>query len=140
MQARPYITFKGECREAMELYTRAFNTQVYDVSLFEDVPQTADGSLEILAPQSQWILQATIKFGDSYIRLNDCLCELNDAPSERVAIAVECSEDEVKHAFAVLSEQGKVGIPLKQTFYSRCAGVVIDKFGVMWNLWAPAEE
>lgn len=140
MQIRPYLTFKGNCQEAIELYTRAFKTEISEVMQFSDIPQNPDNPMQIPNNQKNWILQATIRFGDNFMRLSDCLGELNDTPSERVAIAVECIIDEVKHAFAVLSEEGKVGIPLKQTFFSPCHGVVIDKFGVMWNFVAKAEN
>lgn len=136
MQAMPYINFKGECREAIELYTRAFGAQVSDLSLFKDIPQTPDGSMEILEPQMQWILHAVLKLGDSIIRVSDCMGKLNDKESERVSIAVQCGPDEVRHAFAVLSIEGEIGIPLQQTFFSPCHCVVFDKFGVMWNIWA----
>jgi PhnB protein len=63
---------------------------------------------------------------------------INSASSERFAIAVKCSEDEVRHAFAALSEEGKVDMPLQKTFFSPCYGIVVDKYGVMWNLAAVA--
>lgn len=74
-----------------------------------------------------------------------CVClipfgELNDTPIERISIAVETSVDEVKHVFTVLSEEGIVGIPLQQTFFSPCQWVVKDKFGVMWTFVGLAED
>ncbi|WP_088228044.1 hypothetical protein [Desulfosporosinus sp. FKB] len=90
--------------------------------------------------QKDWIIQATIPFDDNFMRLSDCMGELNDALSERVSIAVEGSIDEVKQAFSVLAEEGKVGIPLQKTFFSPCHGVVFDKFGVMWNFVAHTES
>lgn len=136
MQAMPYINFRGECREAIDLYIRAFGAEVKDLSLFEEIPQTAEGSVKILESQRQWILHAILTLGCSMIHVSDCMGELNDTPSERVSIAAECSADEVRHAFAVLSEGGEVGIPLQQTFFSPCHCVVMDRFGVMWNIWA----
>jgi PhnB protein len=140
MQIRPYLTFKGECQEAIELYSRAFKMEASEIMRFSDIPQSPDNPMTIPESQKNWILQATIPFGDNFMRLSDCLGELNDAPSERVSIAVECGIDKVKHAFAILSKDGKVGIPLQQTFFSLCHGVVIDKFGVMWNFVALAEN
>jgi PhnB protein len=135
MHAIPYINFKGECREAIDLYTRAFSAEVKEVTLFEDIPQTTEGSVKVLEPHAQWILQAVLIIGESKIRLSDCMGELNDTPSERVAIAVECGENEVRRAFAILAEEGEIGIPLQQTFFSSCHCVVFDKYGVMWNIW-----
>ena len=140
MQIRPYLTFKGNCQEAIELYTRAFKTEVSEIVRFSDMPQSPDNPMPIPDSHKNWILQATIRFGDNFIRLSDCLGELNDAPSERVSIIVECIIDNVKHAFAVLSEEGRVGIPLQQTFFSPCHGVVHDKFGVMWIFMGLAEN
>jgi PhnB protein len=140
MQIRPYLTFKGECQEAIELYTRGFKTEVSAIMRFSDIPQSPDNPMPIPESQKNWIVQATIPFGDNFMRLSDCIGELNDPPSERVAIVVECKIDEVKHAFNVLSEAGQVGIPLQKTFFSPCHGVVYDKYGVMWNFVAVDES
>lgn len=136
MQIRPYLTFKGECRDAITLYTKAFNTQATQVALFSDMPSDPNYPMQIDDAQKDWVLQAIIPLGNNLLRLSDCLGELNDDPTERIAIVVECSVDEVKHAFQVISEEGRVGIPLQETFFSPCHGVVFDKFGVMWNFVA----
>ncbi len=134
MEIRPYLSFKGECNEAIALYSRAFNTVVIDMMRYGDVP----GGPPVPEDKKGQVLQATLRFGDNFIRMSDSFGDLNDAVSERVAIAVECSEDEVRLAFSVLSEQGKVDMPLQKTFFSPCYGIVVDKYGVMWNLAAQA--
>lgn len=140
MQIRPYLTFRGECQEAVELYSRAFKTEVSEIMRFSDIPQSPDNPMTIPDSQKNWIVQTIIHLGSTFMRLSDCLGELNDTPSERVSIAVEGTIDEVKNAYSVLSEEGKVGIPLQKTFFSPCHGVVFDKFGVMWNFVALAED
>ena len=69
------------------------------------------------------------------MRLSDCPKKLNDPESERISLAIEATVTDVKHAFDILAEEGHVGIPLAETFYSPLATVVFDKLGVMWNLW-----
>lgn len=140
MQIRPYLIFKGECQEAIELYKKAFETEVSEIMRFSDIPQNPDNPMPISDSQKNWVVMATLPFGDNFMRLSDTIGELNDAPTERISIAVETSVDEVKHAFAVLAEEGNVGIPLQQTFFSPCHGVVKDKFGVMWTFVGQAEE
>jgi len=136
MKIRPYITFNGQCAEAIELYKRAFNTDTQHVMLFSQMPPMLDFTL----PEEfkNKVLQATMTFGDDFIRMSDCGPghALNQQESERVSIVIEASVDEIKQAFSVLAEEGRVGIPLAETFYSPCAGVVFDKFSVMWNLSA----
>jgi len=136
MKIRPYITFDGQCAEAIELYKRAFNTDTLECQLFSAMPPIPDYTLP--EEYKNRVMQATMKFGDDFIRMSDCGYapgfKLNEQESERISLAVETSVDEIKHAFAVFAEEGRVAMPLIETFYSPCAGVVFDKFGVMWNL------
>lgn len=135
MQLRPYLTFQGECNEAIELYKRAFQTKVDQIMFFGDMPPSPDMP-PIPEEMKKQVIQATMTIGNDFIRLSDCMDKLNAPESERISIAVECTAAEVKHAFAILSEEGRVGIPLQETFFSPCHGVVFDKFGVMWNFVA----
>jgi len=134
MKITPYLTFAGDCAEAIELYKHAFNAEVLELMKFADTPPIPD--FEFPAEFMDKIMQARLKFGDHYIRMSDCGPghELNQAESERISINVEASIDEIKKAFNIFAEQGRVGMPLCEIFYSPCAGVVFDKFGVMWNL------
>ena len=138
MKIRPYITFDGQCAEAIELYKRAFKTDTLEYRLFDQMPPIPGYTLP--DEYALRVMQATMQFGDDFIRLSDCGYapgfKLNEQESERISVAMEASEEEIKHAFAVLAEEGRVGMPLTETFYSPCAGVVFDKFGVMWNLAA----
>ena len=138
MKIRPYLTFDGECEEAITLYKHAFQTEVLDIMYFKDLPPNPDFSVSALYQDR--ILQATLKFGDDFIRLSDCGPghKFNGSESERISLAIETNIEDTQHAFAILAEKGRVGIPLAETFYSPCAGVVFDKFGVMWNFSAVA--
>lgn len=134
MEIRPYITFDDECNEAIELYKRAFNCEELQIMRFRDLPPNP--AWEIPEEYMNRVVQVALKFGENFIRLSDCGPQqpLNAPESERVSIAVETKVEEVKQAFSVLAEEGRVGMELERTFYSPCAGVVFDKFGVMWNL------
>ena len=134
MQIRPYLYFRNECNDAIALYSRAFNTGVIEMMRYGDIPP--GGGPPVPEEKKNDVLQATLRFGDNFIRMSDSFGDINDAESERVAIVVECSEEEVRHAFAALSEGGRVYMPLQKTFFSPCYGIVVDKYGVMWNLAA----
>jgi PhnB protein len=140
MQIRPYLSFHGECQEAIELYTKAFNIEKSEIMRFGDMPESPDNPLQISDEQKDWILQAALPFGDNFMRLSDSPQEINDAPTDRIGIVVESSVEIVEKAFGVLQEEGRVIMPLQQTFFSPSYGIVIDKFGVMWNLAAMEEE
>lgn len=134
MKIRPYLTFNGTCADAIDLYKRAFKTEVLQIMRFSDLPPQSE--FQIPDSYKNRIIQATLQMGDDFIRLSDCGPghQLNDQNTEKLSIAVEASVDIVQHAFTIFAEEGTVGIPLAETFYSPCAGVVFDKLGVMWNL------
>jgi len=44
------------------------------------------------------------------------------------------SPDEVRHAFELLQEGGRVDMPIGELPWSPCAASVVDKFGVWWYL------
>lgn len=140
MQIRPYLTFKGECEEAIELYKRAFKTKEAEIMRFSDLPEDPKNSMQIPDSQKSWILQATLPFGDNFIRMSDSIREFNDAPTDRIGIVVETSVDIVKNAYDVLAEEGNVSMPLQETFFSPAYAIVYDKFDVMWNLAGMPEE
>jgi len=136
MKIRPYLTFNGQCAEAIELYKRAFNTDTEQFMLFSHMPPSPD--FQIPDEYKNRVLQATLMIGDDFIRMSDCGPGhlLNESESERISLSVAADIDVTKHAFGILAEEGRIGIPLAETFYSPCAGVVFDKFGVMWNFSA----
>ena len=134
MKIRPYLTYQGTCAEAVSLYEKAFSASVLQIMRFGDMP--ADPQNPMPEELKNQIVQVTLRIGDDFIRLSDCPGELNDPESERTSLAVEATVEEVQHGFALLAEEGRIGIPLAETFYSPCAGVVFDKFGVMWNFIA----
>lgn len=138
MKVRPYIYFHGECQSAVDLYSKAFNTQPKGLMRFCDIPQNPNMP-PLPEEQKNWIIQATIQLGDNLIRLSDSFQKTNREGS-LVCIAVEASIDEIRHAFLVLEEGGKVLNQLSQTFFSPCYGSLIDRFGVQWELSADVQE
>ncbi len=140
MKIRPYLTFNGSCQEAIDLYKKAFKTEVMQIMRFSDMPPNPNFSIP--EEHLNQVVQCTMKFGDDFIRLSDCGpgAKLNDPESERISLAIETDVEEVKFAFGILAEEGRVGMELSETFYSPLAGVVFDKFGVMWNFVGQKDE
>lgn len=140
LKIRPYLTFNGNCEEAIELYKKAFKTDIKDITRYSSLPHKP--GMEIPEEYKGKVLQATMKFGTDFIRLADVSpdMKLNDVETERVALMIEATLSDVKHAFDVLAEEGHVGTPLGETYYSPLAGVVFDKYGVMWNLVGRDDE
>ena len=136
MQIRPYLTFYGEANRALSLYEAAFQTKADKVMRFKDMPKNAEQSVQPNDEQQEWILQATLPLGDTFIRISDTFKNKCLQPSKRVAIAVEADHAAIKHAFSVLSSHGRVLVELNSIFFSPCYGAVEDCVGVKWELVA----
>ncbi len=139
MTIRPFLTFDGDCLEAIRLYEKAFMTKADQIAFFKDMPPNPNFKL----PEEMMdrVLQATIKFGDNFIRLSDSgqVNNLNVTDVKKgaqVSVAVEAEIDVIKNAFEVFAKEGTVRMPLQEAFFSPCHGVIFDKFGVQWNLVA----
>lgn len=141
MQTRAYLNFTGDCQEAIELYSKAFNTQADKILRFKDAPPAPSPDIIISEEKRDYILQATLPIGGTFIRMSDTLGELEAPYSERIMMAVEGTELEIARAFKTLSEAGgEVAMPLESTFFSPCFGMVIDRYKVLWNLFASYPE
>ncbi len=133
MYARAFITYNGQCEEAIELYKKAFDAKVTGMMRFSDMPPNPNMP-PIADNQKNWVMQSTIDFGGNYIRMTDTN-NTNNA-GDMIAMAIECSEAEAAKAFDVLKEQGTVLMPMGPTFFSPAFGIVQDKFGIRWQIAA----
>lgn len=136
MNIRPYLSFNGDCSEAIELYSNAFDIKEKIVMKFSEMPENPNFKLP--KEYNDQICQATLVFGDEYINLSDSgpLNSIAISGSERISLSVESKITTIKNAFNVLSADGIIKIQLSETFFSPCYGVVTDKFGITWNLSA----
>lgn len=136
MKTRAYLNFNGNCAEAVRLYEEAFDATIDNIMHYGDLPANPD--FPLTEEMADMILHCTIYIGDDFIRMSDCpdSQNLNVSDTEKIALSMEGTVEEVRTAFDVLSRDGKVGIELCETFFSPLHGVVYDKFGIMWNLVA----
>jgi PhnB protein len=56
-----------------------------------------------------------------------------------LAIVIE-SIDEIKSIFNKLKEGGTVSMDLQETFWSKCYGTLVDKFGIGWQVSLESEQ
>jgi PhnB protein len=62
-----------------------------------------------------------------------------DRPTMSLGVDLD-SEDELRHAYRLLSDGGKVLRPLGSLPWSPCSADVIDRFGVCWYIYVQQEK
>lgn len=129
MRLNPYLTFQGQCREALIFYKHCFGGEVGLVETFSkapfDVPQAWENK----------ILHAEFKAGNMSFMACDTMPNTPVAPSNQVALSLNFTDlSEQSRVFAALTQGGEVTMPLEKTFWHAHFGTLTDKFGIRWML------
>ncbi|CAN5414072.1 VOC family protein [soil metagenome] len=129
-QINAYLTFNGNCREAMTFYKNCFGG---DLSL-----QTVEGSPmeKQFPPESKkHILHASL-MNDGLILLgSDVSAAGGVVKGNSISLSLNCEkEEEIRLYFSRLSMDGHVVHPLHQ-FFAGTMGTITDKYGKDWLLY-----
>jgi PhnB protein len=129
-QIDSYLTFSGNCREAMTFYKECLGGKlvfqtVGDAPLSEKMPKK----------MKDCILQATLKKGALILMSSDMVPESGLVKGNSVSLFLNCnSVEEIKTFYKKLSKGGKADHPLEETFWGALFGDLTDKFGNHWLL------
>jgi len=132
MKISPYLHFNGNCAEALALYEKAFGVKA-ELMRYSDAPPS-----EGYAPPpgtGHFIMHAQIEVDGAELMLCDLTPDMAASFGNGISIHVSLSSEAgVKAAFDALKEGGQVDMELQETFWSKCFGLLVDKFGVSWML------
>lgn len=125
----PYLTFGGNCREAMDFYKQALGAELTLQTVGESPAKD-----HMPAETHDHIMHSTLeKDGAVLLMASDMMGADDVRPGNTVNLCLSfTSEDEVTAAFKNLSEGGKVGHELKEEFWGDTYGDLVDKFGQRW--------
>jgi len=125
-----YLTFNGNCREAMEFYKACvggeLNFQTIGESpMSEKMPKKMKNS----------ILQATLTNGNVVIMATDITPQNGLVKGNNISLMLDCSsEAEIETLYKKLLVGGHANHPLEDTFWGALFGDVTDKYGIHWLL------
>lgn len=129
-QINSYLTFNGNCREAMTFYKECLGGEL--------VLQTVGESpmAEKMPPQmKKSILHSTLTKGNLVLMGSDMVEENGLIKGNSVSLMLNCSsEDEIKSCYTNLSNGGNATHPLENTFWGALFGDLVDKYGNHWLL------
>ncbi|MDQ0230343.1 VOC family protein [Metabacillus malikii] len=133
MAIEVYLIFNGNCREAIEFYKEAFNTEPPQIMTFGESPQNPDYPLPDEA--KDLIMHAKLTISGNTVMFSDTFPNSTVEVGSNISLALVSKDiHEIKTAYEKLKEDGKIGMELQETFWSKCYGQVTDKFGVTWQL------
>ncbi|WP_127486594.1 VOC family protein [Paenibacillus ehimensis] len=132
MAVNLYLTFNGNCREAVEFYAEAFGTEKPQIMAFGDAPPNPEYPLPEEA--KHLVMHARLTINGSIVMFSDTFPGTPFTAGNNISLSVVSKNiDEIKTYFNKLKEGGNVGMDLQETFWSKCYGQLTDKFGIPWQ-------
>jgi PhnB protein len=125
-----YLTFNGNCREAMTFYQRCLGGELSFQTIGES-PLSDKMPLQM----KESILHATLINGSLVIMASDMTSEKGIIKGNSVSLMLNCSsEKEIRTYYKKLSSGGNADHPLEDTFWGALFGDLTDKYGNHWLL------
>ncbi len=125
-----YLTFNGNCREAMLFYKDCLGGDLFlqtidDSPCSNDIPESMKG----------FILHASLVKDEITILASDMVGEHGLIKGNSVSLMLNCdTEEDAKLYYEKLSQGGEMTHPLERTYWGALFGDLIDPYGIQWLL------
>ncbi|MEC0207449.1 VOC family protein [Paenibacillus ehimensis] len=144
MSAIAYLNFDGVAEQAIDFYSKALHANEVKKVKFKDFPQ--DPNYPLPENELNMIMDSSIEFAGGKIMMSDILPSMKMATGElvkgnNVVISLVIDDKQIlEKYYNNLSVGGNVMMPLSNTPWSSCFGLLVDKFGVCWKFNRDAEK
>jgi len=130
MQVSPYLSFKGNCEEAFKFYEKALGGKIEGIMTWGATPMAK----EVPSDWQNKIIHARLVLDGQDVYGADAPPQYYQQPQGfSVSLSVK-QVAEAKRLFQALAENGTVKMPLQQTFWSAGFGMLVDRFGIPWQV------
>jgi len=130
VQFNAYLNFNGNCEEAFKFYAQCFNAKIESLFSYQDSPMA-----EQVPPE--WrskTMHATLTIGNATLMGCDTPPGRYQQPTGFSVTIGVTNIPEAERLFHALAENGKVEMPIQETFWSARFGMLVDRFGIPWMI------
>jgi PhnB protein len=125
-----HLTFPGTCEAAFRFYERVLDGKI---GLLQTYGESPGG--ELVAPEWRGkIIHASITVDGRELAGADLRPEEYEKPKGFFLLLGIAGVANAERVFRALAENGVVHMPLQKTFWSPAFGVLVDSFGVPWEI------
>ena len=129
-QINPYLTFGGNCSEAMNFYKDVLGGELKLQTIGES-PMAE----KMPAAMKKYILHSQLTHETLTLMGSDMVSEQGLIKGNAVSLMLDChSEGVIRDCYEKLSAGGNATHPLEDTFWGTLFGDLTDKFGNNWLL------
>jgi PhnB protein len=130
MKINPYLFYNGDCEAAFRFYEKVFGGKIEAMLPHAGTPAEKNVPAEWL----QKIMHAKLSIGDQVLMASDAPPEHFHQPQGfSVSIAIK-EPGEAERVFHALAENGRVNMPIQETFWAQRFGMLVDQYGIPWMI------
>lgn len=130
----PYLNFDGKAEEAFTFYKSVFGGEfVGGIHRMGNAPGTENLSEE----EKQRVMHIALPIGNDLLMASDIMPSMNQqltVGNNNYISVFPDSRQQADEYFKVLSEGGKIEMPLEDQFWGDYFGCFSDKYGVYWMI------
>ena len=128
MRMNPYLTFDGNCAEAMRFYQGTLGGKL-EMMTFDASPMRDD----IPKAHGDKIVHACLTVEDQSLMASDTGPWAPFEGVKGISVTLNYSNAAVAQpVFEALAKSGNITMPLQKTFWAEAFGMVTDRFGTPW--------
>jgi PhnB protein len=135
LQLIPFITMDGNAKEAIQFYEKALDAKVLFKQTFGESPENLPADFK------DQVAHAVLKVGETEIMLSDNFPGQTPHRGNQITICITTDEKErAKQIYESLQQDGQVKMSLQETYFSPAYGMIIDKFGVTFQIFTKKQR
>ena len=129
-QLNAYISFNGNCAEAMQFYETALDGRLEAMMKNSQSPiasQLPPGSADL-------VMHAKLVLDNGVLMAGDAMagCSVYEGMKGFSLALTYDDASQARDVFARLAEGGKVTMPMESSFWADAFGMLVDRFGTPW--------
>jgi PhnB protein len=127
MKLEAYLFFPGNTEEAMNFYQAVLGGELAITRRGDVDPTAPDGEKSL-------VINASLDSGAFTLRASDRADTTNEVQTRIELSIVGSDEENLRRIFDALGEGGTVRTPLERMFWGDIFGVLVDRFGIGWQV------
>ena len=128
MHISPYLSFNGQCEEALTFYAQCLGGQLGAIFRYAGSPMADQAP----AGWQDKVMHGSVTLGGLVLMGADVAPDKYEAPKGfSLSIQIDDTAD-AERIFRELGRDGRIVVPLEKTFWAERFGVLVDRFGTQW--------
>jgi PhnB protein len=130
MQMTTYLSFRGQCEAAFNCYEATLGGRIGPIFRYLGTPLAS----QVPADWQDKVMHGSLSIGDQVLMAADVAPESYEAPKGFFLSLQMEDTSEAERVFNELARDGRIVMPLEKTFWAARFGMVVDRFGIPWQI------